>query len=258
VRHTLTIARRELGSLFSTPVGWVVLSAYLVMAGYFFFVGLGVFLQQLQQIQAFQLTHLLDQFNLNERVIAPALGSFSIILVFLIPLVTMRMFAEERANGTFELLLTSPLSAWEIVLGKYLATATVIVLLVALSGLFPALLFLYGDPEWLQTVAGLLGLLGYGLMLGALGCLASALTRSQMIAAVVAVFAGLLFYLLEFAAQLAPEGFGRSLIHYVAIGGHFEPWLRGEIRTQDLAYFALSIVFMLSVVRLLVESLRWR
>ncbi len=257
MRHVGPIAMRELRSLFSTPVAYVVLAAYTVVAGYFFFVGLGIFLQQLQQIQAFQLHHMLAQFNLNERVIGPSFGSFAIVLLLLIPLLTMRSFAEERANGTFELLLTSPLSSWEIVLGKYLAVAVVVVLLVALSALFPLLLLLYGDPEPLQTLAGLIGLLAYGLMLGALGCFASSLTRSSAIAAIVAIFGGLILYLLGAAAQLAPEGAAQLALRYVSIGDHFEAALSGMLRSQDLAYYVLSTGFLLALVRVRIEALRW-
>jgi ABC-2 type transport system permease protein len=258
MRHTLAIAGREVRALFSTPVGYVLIAGYLVLGGYFFFVGLGVFLQQIQQIQAFQMFDLLEQFNLNDRVIAPAFGSFSVILLFLVPLVTMRVFAEERVNGTFELLLTSPLGVWQIVLGKYLAVVAIVALLVALSALFPAMLLLYGDPEPLQTLSGLLGLFGYGLALGALGCFASALTRSQIVAAVIAIILGLILYLLEFAAQLAPAGATQSVMRYLAVGSHFEPSLTGLVRSQDFVYYAVVIVFLLSLVRVTIESLRWR
>ena len=258
MRHVGIIAARELHSLFSTPVAYVMLAGYLVLAGYFFFVGLGIFMQNIQQIQALQLNHLLEQFNLNSQVIAPAFGSFSIILVFVLPLMTMRVFAEERANGTFELLLTSPLTIWEIVLGKYLAVLAVVALLVLLSGFFPLLLFLYGNPEPLQTLAGLIGLFAYGMTLAALGCFASALTRSQVVAAIVAMIVSLILYLLQYATQLAPEGAGQALLAYLAIGTHFEPTLGGSLRTEDLVYFGISVVFLLALVRLAIESLRWR
>jgi ABC-2 type transport system permease protein len=258
MRHALAIAGRELRSLFSTPVAYAVLAFYLVLAGYFFFIGLGVFLQQIQQIQAFQMTHLLEQFNLNERVIGPSFGSFSIILVLLVPLVTMRSFAEERVNGTFELLLTSPVSTWEIVLGKYLAATAMSVLLVVVSALFPLMLALYGDPEIWQTLAGLVGLLGFSMTLAAIGCFASSLTKSQIIAALIAFVVGLILYLLSFAAQVVPEGAGRSVLTYLALGEHLEPALAGNLRSEDLAYFAVSIAFLLVLTRTTIESLRWR
>jgi ABC-2 type transport system permease protein len=258
VRHAPVIASREIRSLFSTPVAYVLLAGYLVLAGYFFFLGLAVFLENLQLVQAVQRFDLLERFNLNAQVITPALGSFSVVFIFLIPLVTMRVFAEERSNGTLELLLTSPLTVWELVLGKYLAVLAIVGILVGFSALYPVLLLSYGDPELLQTLAGLIGLFLYGAALGALGCFASVLTRSQIVAGVVAIIVGLMLYLLEFVAQLAPEGLLRELFHWVAIGPHFEPALRGEVRSEDLVYYGVLVSFLLMLVRMAVESFRWR
>jgi ABC-2 type transport system permease protein len=258
VRHAAVIARREIASLFSTPVAYVLLAGYLVLAGYFFFLGLAVFLENLQLVQAVQRFDLLERFNLNDQVIAPSLGSFSVVFIFLIPLVTMRVFAEERSNGTLELLLTSPLTVWELVLGKYLAVLAIVGILVGISAVYPLLLLFYGNPELLQTISGLIGLFLYGAALGALGCFASVLTRSQIIAGVVAIIVGLILYLLEFVAQLAPEGATRGFVHWVAVGPHFEPALRGEVRSEDLVYYGIFVAFLLLLVRMAVESFRWR
>lgn len=258
MRHVGAIAAREVRSLFVTPAAYVLLAGYSVLAGYFFFVGLGFFVQRVQQVQQLQMLEYLQRMNLNSEVIAPSFGSFSVILVFLIPLVTMRTFAEERANGTFELLLTSPLSTWEIVLGKYLGVLAPILLLVGISGCFPALLLLYGNPELQQTLAGLLGLFCYSAALAAIGCFASALTQNQIVAAVVAIIVGLILYLLEFLAQLAPPGVGQELIRYLGLSSHFQPALEGVVRTQDLVYYAIIVTFLLALMRAAIESLRWR
>jgi len=258
VRRAGAVAAREFRAMFATPVAWVLLAGYLVLTGYFFFVGLGVFMQNLQQVQAMQLFDLLAQLNLNSYVIAPALGSCSFILLFVVPLVTMRVFAEERAQGTLELLLTSPLSVWEIVLGKYGAVLAFVTLLVLLSALFPGLLFLYGDPEPLQTLAGLIGLFCYGAALAAMGCFFSSLTRSQIIAALLAILGALLLYMLGFAAQLAPTGAGRSALEYLSIEAHFDSLLRGLVRLEDLFYFGAFVAVFLALARAVVESLRWR
>jgi ABC-2 type transport system permease protein len=95
-------------------------------------------------------------------------------------------------------------------------------------------------------------------MLAAIGCFASALTRNQIIAAVVALLVGLILYLLSYAGQLAPEGSARDVLSYLAIGGHLDSALSGQVRSEDLVYFAISIAFLLALVRASVESLRWR
>jgi ABC-2 type transport system permease protein len=258
VRHTGTIAARELRGLFSTPVAYVLLALFLVIAGYFFFIGLGVFLQELQMIQAMRRMDMLPEWNLNRRVIAPSFGTFSVIFLLLIPLLTMRAFAEERAQGTVELLLTSPLTTWEIVLGKYLALFAMVGLLVLFAALYAGLLFLYGNPELLLTLAGLIGLALYGAALAALGCFVSTLTRSQMIAAVVALIAGLVLFLLDVVAQITPPGAAQELLRYLGLRSHFENMLGGELRSEDLVYFGAVIVLFLVLARTSVESLRWR
>lgn len=258
MNHILTIAGRELRSMFSTPVAYVLFAIYLVFAGYMFFLSLGVFLNQLQQIQAFQAFQYLEQMNLNQMVISQSFGTFLVVFIFLIPLLTMRTFAEERANGTIELLLTSPVTSWQAVLGKYLAVLTVVALLVLLSGLYVVLLFFYGNPEPLWSVATLLGLFLSGAALAAIGCFISTLTSSQMIAAVVSMVVGLLLLLLDVIAETPTAAGQLTGIRYLGIREHFENPASGIIRSEDLVYFGVVIVFALTLARTSVESLRWR
>jgi len=258
MRQALTVASRELYSMFATPVAWILIAVYLVLTGYIFFLSLGFFLQQIQQIQALQLFQYLDQFNLNDAVIAPSIGTFSIFFIFIVPLLSMRAFAEERANGTIELLFTSPLSTWAIVLGKYLAVMFVVAVFVFLTALYPLLLLLYGDPELLQTLGALLALFLFGAVLAAIGCFVSSLTQSQMIAGVVSIVAGFLLLLLDVVADLTPPGMGQDLVRYLGIRPHFDTTLAGEIRSEDLAYFVAMVVFFLSLARTSLESLRAR
>ncbi|TDI94991.1 MAG: hypothetical protein E2O73_15930 [Deltaproteobacteria bacterium] len=258
MRHVGAIAGRELRSIFSTPVAYVMFSVYLVFSGFAFFLSLTGFLSALQQIQAFQRFDLLEQFNLNTSVIEPSLGIFSFVFLLLIPLLTMRAFAEEQATGTIELLLTSPLTIWEIVLGKYLAILVVIGMLVGLSALYPALLFYYGDPELLPTLAGLMGLFLYGAAFAAIGCLISSLTRSQISAALVTFFAGMILYLIDYFAELSLQGTSQQVVRYLGLRVHFDELVSGVVKTDDLVYFAVVVVFFVSGVRAATESLRWR
>ncbi len=258
MRHVGAIAGRELRSIFSTPVAYVMFSVYLVFSGFAFFLSLTGFLSALQQIQAFQRFDLLEQFNLNTSVIEPSLGIFSFVFLLLIPLLTMRVFAEEQASGTIELLLTSPLTIWEIVLGKYLAILVVLGMLVGLSALYPALLFYYGDPELLPTLAGLMGLFLYGAAFAAIGCLISSLTRSQISAALVTFFAGLILFLIDYFAEVSLQGTSQQVVRYLGLRVHFDELVSGVVKTDDLVYFAVVIVFFVSGIRAATESLRWR
>lgn len=258
MKHIPSIAGRELASIFSTPAAYMVFAVYMVFAGFVFFASLALFLAQIQQIQAVGALQYLEQFNLNDRVIGPAFGTCSVVFIILIPLLTMRVFAEERATGSIELLLTSPISIWEIVLGKYLAVLGVVGFLIGLTALFPALLFFYGDPELLQTLAGLIVLFLYGAGLAAIGCFISALTRSQIIAAFSGIVLALLLLLLDVAAETSASEVAKDLLTYLGTRAHFEPGIGGQIRSEDLAYFGVTILVFLSLARAAVDSLRWR
>jgi hypothetical protein len=159
VRHVGAIASREIRSLFVSPVAYVVLALWAVLAGSFFLTSLLGFQAEVMRAQQFQAFDYLRDVNLNDNLILPFLGTMWIVLIFAIPGVTMGLFANEKQNGTEELLLTCPVTIWEIVLGKFLAGGAFVLLLTAVVAFFPGLLFVYGDPEPARTAAGLLGLL---------------------------------------------------------------------------------------------------
>jgi ABC-2 type transport system permease protein len=159
VRHTTAIAGRELRSLFASPVAYVIMTLFAVLAGFFFLTSMLQFMEYIARMQAFQAFDQLRQLNLNDHVLTPFFGVMAIVLLFAVPMVTMGLIAAEKTNGTEELLLTSPITLWELVLGKFLAGAAFVSILVGLVGLYPILLFLYDTPELGRTGAGLLGLL---------------------------------------------------------------------------------------------------
>jgi ABC-2 type transport system permease protein len=132
--NILTIAGREIRSNFSSPVAYVLIAVYLALAGYFFFALLSAFNTTLQIYSMMRNPELLSRFNLNQMVIIPLLANLSVLLIFIVPAITMRMFPEEKRAGTYELLLTSPLKVGEIVLGKFLGGLALVLLMVALSG----------------------------------------------------------------------------------------------------------------------------
>jgi ABC-2 type transport system permease protein len=258
VRHILAIGGRELRSMFVTPDAYVTTGFYLLFAGFIFFASLGIFISQLQQIQALGMTQLLEQWNLQDVVVAQSFSTFALFFAFMVPMLSMRAFAAERANGTIELLLTSPASSGEIVLGKYLAIAVMLLLVNGLTAAFVGLLFLYGNPEVLQTLAGLQTLFLYSLALAAICCFISALTRSQIVAGFIGIAASLLLLIIPVAADSSQSESLREVLRWAGTSTHFEPGMRGEIRSEDLAYFAIVILVFLSLARAAVDSLRWR
>jgi ABC-2 type transport system permease protein len=258
VKHILAIAGRELRSMFITPDAYVLIGVYMLFAGFVFFLSLGTYLDQLQQIQAMGMTQLLEQWNLQDIVVGQSFATFALLLAFLVPLLSMRGFAAERASGSIELLLTSPVTSSEIVIGKFLAMALLLLLVGLLTSLFVGLLFLYGDPELWQTLSGLQTLFFYSLALAALSCFISALTRSQILAGFVGIIAGLFLLIVPVAADISRSESLKEILRWAGTSTHFEPGLRGDVRSEDLAYFGILVVAFLSLARAAVDSLRWR
>ena len=182
MKHVATIAGRELRGLFLSPIAYGVLALFSVLAGLFFILNLAWFNDLVMRLQQFQAFDRLEEMNLNDDLIREFYGSMSVVLLFLVPGITMGLFAAEKTNGTQELLLTSPLTIWDIVLGKFLAGVEFVTILTAIAGFFPALLFIYGNPELGKTLAGMLCLWLVSVTYVAVGVFASSVTRNQLIA----------------------------------------------------------------------------
>jgi ABC-2 type transport system permease protein len=264
VKHTGVIAGRELRSLFASPVAYAILTLFSVLAGFFFLTTLLQFQDYLVRLQQFQLFDQLRELNLNDHVLTPFFGVMSVVLLFVVPGITMGLLAAEKANGTEELLLTSPITLWELVLGKFLAGTAFVLILVGLVALFPLLLFLNGDPEIGKTLAGILALVLVGATYVAIGLFASSVTRSQLVAFFVTFVLLMMLWMLSFLADLGAAGgaggaeTATSLLRYLATADHFEQIVKGLVNTRDIAYFFFVIASFLVLTKATVESVRWR
>jgi len=261
VRHITTIAGRELRGLFVSPVAYGVLSLFSILGGVFFILYVAEFSEWVMSLQRMQAAEQLETLNLNDHLVSGFYGSMTMVLLFLIPGVTMGLFAAEKANGTEELLLTSPLTVWDIVLGKFVAAAAFVALLALIVGLFPGVLYLYGDPETGKTIAGLIGVLLVGWTYAAIGCFASSLTRSQVLAFLITFVILLCILLVPAIADLGIAGEAPGLsevLRWLSTGAHFEELSKGLVDTADLAYFAVVIAIFLFLTKAVVESVRWR
>jgi len=257
MRNVLTIAGREVRSFFTSPVAYVLLAVYLALAGYFFYALLTAFNQTLQIYAMMRNPEMLARFNLNQMVLAPLLHNLSVLLIFIVPAITMRMFPEEKRAGTYELLLTSPVRVGEIVLGKFLGGLVLVLLMVALSGLFGVLLTAYGNPEVPMMLSGYLGLTLMGIVFLAVGTLVSSFTDNVVIAYVGALFALLVLYTIGWLGETVQGGIG-AVVRYASITEHFQELTKGIVDTKDLVYFATLLVVSLFLTQRSVESVRWR
>ena len=196
--------------------------------------------------------------SINDYVIAPLLGNASVVGLFLIPLISMRLFAEEKRTGTIELLMTSPVSDWEIILGKWLGAMTMYLCVLAVSALNVALLFAWGRPDWRPILTGYLGLHPAGRH--------GAGHRNLHLHHYQKPDHRRRRHVLRLPAALGPE-LGQSVITtpagpqavaYCSILTHFEPFSKGIIDTKDLVFYVSAIFLGLFLTSRSLESLRWR
>jgi ABC-2 type transport system permease protein len=195
--------------------------------------------------------------NVNEQIIRPLLGFTGTIVLFLVPMITMRLFAEEKRTGTIELLLTSPIKDIEIILGKWLGAVALFVCVLGMSMINIAMLFAWGKPDLKPVLVAYLGLLLQGATLLAIGALISTMTRNQIIAGIATFFVSLLLWLLSWSTAFDSTWIS-SLLNYMSIVTHFENFGKGVIDSKDVVFYLSMMFFSLFLTSRSLESLRWR
>jgi ABC-2 type transport system permease protein len=254
MKNILAICEKELNGYFSSPIAYLVMAMFAILFGFFFWNSVGIVVSYSIQAMAMGRPFPMD---INEMIIRPLLLNTSVIGLFLIPMIAMRLFSEEKRSGTIELLLTSPVHDAEIVIGKWLAALCLYGMLLLISLANIGFLFLYGKPDWQPLAAGYLGLLLQAGALLAIGAFISTLTKNQIIAGIVTFAVCLLLWVFEWVGGYETAVWAKTMA-YMSVVSHFEPFAKGVIDSKDAVYF-LSLIFLglfLSVRSL--ESLRWR
>ncbi|NRA02673.1 MAG: ABC transporter permease [Myxococcales bacterium] len=238
-----TLLRKELRSLFATPIAYAVLTASVSVTAVLFFGSLLRFNQMLFVFHGygigaggFDSGTTPRQLNLLEEVFIPLSQDVSLMLMLVVPVITMRVFAEEKAQGTDELLLTTPLRSWEIAAAKYLATWGFVALLLAVSALYPAVAAQQANLGVPHLLALYLGELGFGIAVASIGLACSSLSRNQIVAAVVAYALSFILYDFQWLATLVSESFARVL-EEVELQSHLEAFARGVVGLRHGVYF---------------------
>jgi ABC-2 type transport system permease protein len=252
--HILLICKKEFKSYFTSPI------AYLLMAFFALIFGFG-FYTATRDVMRFSLqAQMMGQqqpTNLNDQIIRPLLGFASTIALFLIPMITMRLVAEEKKTGTIELLLTSPVKDIGIILGKWMGAMLLYLCILGMSVINIAMLFAWGKPDLKPVLVAYLGLILQGGCLLAIGTFISTLTRNQIIAGGVTFFVCLLLWLLSWMTAFDSTAFS-SVIAYLSIITHFDNFAKGLLSLKDVVFYLSMIFFALFLTSRSLESLRWR
>ena len=241
------VAGKDLRALFVSPVAYVVLTGYVVLSGWFFFNLLVQFNRMISMYEMMRRPDIASQLNLNDMVMLPLLYNMTIVLLLMVPLITMRLFSEEKKLKTDELLLTSPISVNSMDV------------MLALTLVYPAILFQYGQPapELGPIVAGYIGLFFLGAAFMAVGIFTSSLTENQIVAAVICFVTLLLFFVIGWPAETAGPTVGKVL-QYLSLIDHFTDFSKGLLDGRHVVYFITFILFALFLTKRSIESSRWR
>ena len=249
------IFKKEMRLYFTSPVAWVVLTIFLLIAGYFFYSIFAFFTQA--SIQSAMNPQMARDLNVTDSVMRPLFSNISVILLLLMPLVTMRLFAEERRAGTIELLLTYPVRDGAVLAGKYLAALGLYAIMIGLTLLYPAIVVYFARLEWGPVFTGYLGLLLMGATFIAVGVFASSLTENQIVAAITTFGVLLIFWILGWSADYAGGTAGRVL-QFLSILEHNDSFSKGVVDTKDVLYYVNFTALALFLTLRSLEARRWK
>jgi ABC-2 type transport system permease protein len=256
MRNVLAIAQKELRSYFTSPIAYIVIGLWSLLYGYFFVVILSYFVRQ--SLQMGQMGQMGPQaMNVNQQLIRPLLQNVTILVLFLMPMVTMRSYSEEKRSGTIELLLTSPLTDLEIVFGKFLGAMGLYAVMLLVSSLHIGLLFVYGHPEWKPIIVAFLGLLLLGGCFISVGLFISSLTKNQIVAGMVTFAVFLMLWIITWIGSFSGPTVDK-LTQYLSIIDNFDDFQKGVLDTTHLVYYLSFITFGLFLTAKSVDSERWR
>ena len=236
MRNVWAVAVRELRSYFLSPLAYVVIALFLALSGYLFALILA---------------------NGREASLRGLVQNVSVLYLFIVPAISMRLLAEEQRTGTVELLLTNPVQEWEIVTGKFVASVMLVLVMLGLTLLFPLFLFIYGNPDRGPIITGYVGIFLQAAAFLSIGLWASSLTQNQIVAAIVSFALLLILWLSENLGQFLGGTIG-SIISYTSVITHFQSFPQGVIQSNDVIYYLSLVLAGIVLSTLSLQSRRYR
>ncbi len=258
MRNILAIVERELRAYFSSPIAYVVLTIFIFLSGIFFRSILAQVLQMglMSQMQAQQLGP--RPMDMPGMISRGFLSTMSVILLFIMPMLTMGLFSEEKKRGTIELLLPAPITDLQVVLGKFFAAGAFYIILLLSTWVPTGVLYLYGSPASGPILTAYLGLLLYGLAIIAIGLFISTLTENQIIAAVLSFGSIMILWLVDVVAQNAESPTSKGVLTYLSILSHLDDFMKGVLSTSNVIFYLSLMMVGLFLTYRSIDSLRWR
>lgn len=256
MRNILAIAQKELKAYFASPIAYIALGFWAFIYGYFFVAILQFFVRQ--SLQMSQFSQGPQALNINQQLIRPLVAqNVPILVLFLLPMITMRTYSEEKRSGTIELLLTSPVTDWQIILGKFVGAMGLYAAMLGVTLIHVGILFYYGRPEWKPVATVYLGLLLLGGCFLSVGLFVSSLTRNQIVAGMVTFCVFLMLWVITWIGSFSGPTVDQ-LTQYLSIVDHLDDFGKGVLDTTHIIYYLSFITFGLFLTAKSVDSERWR
>ncbi|GAB62119.1 MAG: hypothetical protein DWB56_15120 [Candidatus Jettenia sp.] len=231
-----TIFQREINSYFLSPIAYVVIAVFTIFSGYFFSIMLGI---------------------TQETTLRYSFAYTQFILSILTPVITMRLLAEENKTGTIEPLMTAPITDFEVVFGKFLSAWALYNIMIAPTAFYIIFLAWVGSPDYGAIIASYIGLILMGGLFISIGLLVSAITKNQIVAAVIGIVALLILLVIGLASS-GSEGWFYDVLRYIGTYDHWDTFTKGIVDTRDVVYYVSFTALLIFIVVRIVESRRWR
>jgi ABC-2 type transport system permease protein len=259
LRNVSAIVEKEWRHYFGSPIAYVALFVWTMLFGVFFHFAFLLFLRQSMMMSQQMEFGGGPKLSINEWMIRPVIHNMAVVALFVAPMLTMRLFAEEKRQGTIELLATSPVTDLQIVLGKFLAAVGLYALMIVtgLLNLLPIWHYASPAPEWKPVLTGALALLLIGSCFIALGLFLSTLTRNQIVAGILTFCLLLGIWTLGWADE-PTAGPVMKVVAYLGVTTHMEDMVKGVLDLKDVVFYLSFIAFGLFLAQQSVESQRWR
>jgi ABC-2 type transport system permease protein len=254
LKKAWTVASRDYRSYFTSPIAYIVIAGFLVIMGWMFFFSLSHFSLQNMQYKQYGMG---KGMSITEGILRPLYGNMNVIFLFLVPFITMRLFAEERKMQTIQLLMTSPITLTEVIVGKFLSAFLLVLTMLALTAVYPIILIVCGNPDIGTLCANYAGTLLLASCYISTGVLFSAMTENQIVAGALTFAAGLFFWLVNWASQSAGS-FWADVLDYLSLIQHYNNFSQGIIDSTDVVFYLSFIGLGLFFTHRVLDSYRWR
>jgi len=254
MKNIWTIAKRDFKSYFTSPIAYIIIGGFMALMGWMFFFNLSHFNLQNMQYNQFNMG---KSVSITDGIIRPLYGNMNVIFLLLVPFITMRLFAEERKNHTIELLMTSPLTLTQIIVGKFLSAFFLVSIMLSLTLVYPVVLFITGNPDLGPIISSYIGTMLICGCYVSIGIFLSATTENQIIAGALTFASGLFFWLISWASQSAGPVWG-EILRYLSIINHYNNFSQGLLNSSDVVFYLTFIGTGLFLTHRVLDSYRWR